>query len=225
MTKLKLRRDLSYCRIDDHLIFLDIQDDRYFRLTRDLESSLIAYLSGSDTPDSSIRTLVEQKILTDGSVNLDDATPARKTVPARSAMEEAARAEPASINQLLDTLTIVCSTQLQLKFRSLKNVLETLVSLREKRASQPSPRGPGQSRVLDLAATFRSARLYVPIDMCCLLDSIAMVKFLAKRELYADLVFGVTADPFSAHCWAQYRSTVLNDALGHALTFTPIRVI
>ena len=78
---------------------------------------------------------------------------------------------------------------------------------------------------MDTAAAFRSARPYVPIDTCCLLDSIAMITFLAKRQLHADLVFGVTADPFSAHCWAQYGTTVLNDALGHALTYTPIRVI
>lgn len=83
----------------------------------------------------------------------------------------------------------------------------------------------GEAHVLEAAAAFLSARLYVPIDMCCLLDSIAMIKFLAKRELHADLVFGVTGDPFSAHCWAQYGTTVLNDALGHALALTPIKVI
>jgi hypothetical protein len=140
-------------------------------------------------------------------------------------MEEAIHTKRTSIGEVMDTLTIVCSTRLQLKTRNLKQVLGKLASLRGRRTYRPSTSRHGESQVLDTAAAFRRARLYVPIDTCCLLDSIAMVKFLAKRGLRADLVFGVTATPFSAHCWAQYGAVVLNDALGHALAHTPIRVI
>ena len=59
----------------------------------------------------------------------------------------------------------------------------------------------------------------------CLLDSIALVRFLARRGLYAQLVFGVTDDPFSAHCWVQAGDLVLNDTVGDVSAHTPIRVI
>jgi hypothetical protein len=225
MTQLRLHRDLSYCRVDGHLIFLDIQKDRYFRLTECLESALITYLDSGYAPDSSIRRLIERKILIDGSIDSDYTPRSIAKIPTRSAMEEAVHAKRPSVGEALDTLAIVCSTQMQLKARGLKQVLGKLASLRGKRTSRPSTSRHGEPQVLDAAAAFRSARLYIPIDTCCLLDSIAMVRFLANRGLHADLVFGVTADPFSAHCWAQYGTTVLNDALGHALAHTPIRVI
>ena len=225
MTQLKLHGDLSYCKIDGHLIFLDVQNDRYFRLSECLESALFAYLDGGDSLDGNIRKLIERKILVDGSGNSGHIPSASKKIPTRSAMEEAVHAKRTSVSEVLDAAVIVCSTQLQLKAHNLKRVLDRLASGRGKWTSKSSPSSHSESQVLDAAAAFRSARLYVPIDTCCLLDSIAMITFLAKRKLYADLVFGVTADPFSAHCWAQYDATVLNDALGHALTHTPIRVI
>ena len=224
MAQLRLHRDLSYCKADDHLVLLDIQNDRYFRLSGCLASALIAYMDNGDAPGSSVRKLIERKILVDEPV-VSDCTPLLPIkTPTRSAMEEVVHRR-ASVSELLDTLAIVCSIQRQLKTRSLKQTLWNLASLREKRAPQTSMSRHGEAHVLEAAAAFRSARLYVPIDMCCLLDSIAMIKFLAKRGLHADLVFGVTGDPFSAHCWAQYGTTVLNDALGHALALTPIKVI
>ena len=225
MTQLRLHDDLSFCKVDGHLIFLDIENDRYFRLSECLESALITYLDGGYGPESNIRRLVDRKILIDGSSDSDYASSLSMKIPTRSSVEEAIRTKRTSISEALDTLAIVCSTQLQLKTRSLKKVLDELISLRERRTSRPSTSRHGEFQVAQAAAAFRSARLYVPIDTCCLLDSIALVKFLAKRELHADLVFGVTADPFSAHCWAQCGTTVLNDALGHALAHTPIRVI
>ncbi|MNN96111.1 hypothetical protein D3C81_2150420 [compost metagenome] len=52
-----------------------------------------------------------------------------------------------------------------------------------------------------------------------------MAKFLARRGLHADVVFGVIGDPFSAHCWLQAGTLVLNDSIGNIDTYTPIRAI
>lgn len=225
MTPLRLHGDLSYCKVEGHLIFLDIRNDRYFRLADRMESALIKYLEGGDGSDINIPGLIERKIL----IGMPDdvgRTPYPPTPsPTRSAMEEAGSAERANIRAALDALAVVCSTHLRLKTRSLKYVLDRLVAYRQRRTSQPSTSGRGESQVLDASAIFRSARPYVPINTCCLLDSIAMVKFLAKRRLHADLVFGVTGTPFSAHCWVQHGTFVLNDTVGHALAHTPIRVI
>lgn len=225
MTQLRLHRDLSYCQVDGHLIFLDIQNDRYFRLTGCMESALVNYRDDGDAPDRSIYSLIERKILIDGSVDSDCRPLLLTKTPTRSAMEDVVHTRRASVSELLDTLATVCSIQRQLKTRSLKQVLQNLASYRDKQTSKTSTSHPSEDHVLKAAAAFCRARLYVPIDTCCLLDSIAMIKFLAKRRLHADLIFGVTGTPFSAHCWAQHGTTVLNDALGHTSTFTPIRVI
>lgn len=225
MAQLELHRDLSYCMVDGHLIFLDIQNDRYFRLTERLESALVTYLDGGDLSCDSIHRLTEQKILVEGAADSGRTPPLSPETPTHSATEDAPRTRRASPTELLDTFAIVFSTQRQLKTRSLKWTLQKLASYRERRAARSSASRQDNGDLLAAAAVFRSARLVVPIDTCCLLDSIAMIKFLAKRALHANLVFGVARDPFSAHCWAQRGATILNDALGHALTFTPIRMI
>ena len=225
MTRLELHRDLSYCEVDDHLVFLDIENDRYFCLTERLESALVKYLRDGDTSCDSIRPLIDRKILVEGSADLGHPSNSTPPFPTRSATEDASSSRRANLRELLDTFAIVFSIQRQLKTRSLKQTLHSLTSYRQSRASQAFLTHQDDSHIMAASAAFRSARLYVPIDTCCLLDSIALITFLAKRALYADLVFGVARDPFSAHCWAQHGGTVLNDALGHAMTFTPIRVI
>ena len=76
--------------------------------------------------------------------------------------------------------------------------------------------------MLKAAETFRRARLYVPIETCCLLDSLSLIDFLSRRRLPARLVFGVTSDPFAAHCWVQAGEWVLNDLVGNVIAHTPI---
>lgn len=225
MTQLGLNRKLSYCTVDGHLIFLDVQHDRYFRLGASLEAALVAYLHDGDATDRDLHRLMAREILVDRRTGCSHMPPSIAP-PTRSAMEDEPHPERTCVRDMLDTLAIVCSTRLQLKGRSLQQVLGGLVSLRGQRASLSGASSHRDSNAANAAAAaFRSARLYVPIDTCCLLDSIALVRFMAKRGWRADLVFGVTADPFSAHCWAQYGTTVLNDALGHALAHTPVRVV
>lgn len=68
-------------------------------------------------------------------------------------------------------------------------------------------------------------RPLVPIEPICLLDAIAIVRFLAERGLYAHVVFGVTGTPFAAHSWAQAGELALNDTIGRITAHTPIRVV
>lgn len=223
MTPLRLRDGLSYCKVEGHLIFLDIHNDRYFRLAEETEHAFARHLNG-DGSDIDIQRLIERDILIDGTDGAGHASRSATDVPTHSAMEEVLPGHRRNAGAALDTLSAVCSTHLQLRTRRLKHVLDRLASYRMARTCKASACGGGERRVLEASASFRSARPFVPIDTCCLLDSVAMIKFLAKRGLHADLVFGVTADPFSAHCWVQHGTTVLNDTLGHVSAHTPIRV-
>jgi hypothetical protein len=111
----------------------------------------------------------------------------------------------------------------QLKVQHLK---PTLRALSEYRNSRTSPLVCNQEQRLSEAATaFNRVRPYVPIEMRCLVDSLSLVKFLAKRGLHAHLVMGVACDPFSAHAWVQHGSLVLNETVGTAQAHIPIRII
>jgi hypothetical protein len=49
-----------------------------------------------------------------------------------------------------------------------------------------------------------------------------MLEFLASYRFLPQVVFGVIADPFQAHCWLQEGNVVLNDDLERVGKYKPI---
>jgi len=147
--------------------------------------------------------------------------------PSSSALEQAPTVGKLTPGALLETASTVLLTRWQLRTRTLRHVLATMLSFRDRyttpTASEAIP--VVRQRLASVSAVFRRARLYVPIDTSCLLDSVAMVKFLARQGLYAHVVFGIASDPFSAHCWVQAEGLVLNDTIGNVKLHTPILVV
>lgn len=221
----RLPDDLSYCRVDEHIVFLDTRRDRYFRLSTKLERAFLAYIDGGHDPEIDADDLIARNILV-----ADPAfamiAPATVERPTRSAVEGVPHTDRLRYAALSEILVIVCGTRLKLATRNLSDILTELTVYRDSRISKPStPTENDIERLSDAASAFWRARLYVPIKPLCLLDSLSMVKFLAKRHLFANIVFGVTSDPFTAHSWVQYFDFVLSDTLGHATAHTPIRVV
>lgn len=65
--------------------------------------------------------------------------------------------------------------------------------------------------IFRLTQAFNSMRPLYPRPYLCLFDSLALLDFLAHWNLFPTWVFGVSADPFEAHCWVQERDVVLCD--------------
>lgn len=225
MTHYIVRDDLSFCRVGEHFIFLDIINDRYFSLPHPMEQAFASHLAGKQTPGPDISGLIEQHILVDQRSTI---TGKRRSInpAARSAMEAPPSAEKLRAFELLEVLVIVLRTWLELKFFHLKHVLDDLCDDRPLNAAEVAPPTPLlERRLSNAAAIYRHARLYVPLDIRCLLDSVAMARFLRRRQLRTHVVFGVALDPFSAHCWVQVDDFVLNDTVGNVNAHTTIRVV
>lgn len=220
-----LRDDISYCRIGERLVFLDVGSDRYFHLPGPLEQALTAHLDGTGCSRSQLDQLIERAILVPATVAVSDDRSSIRPV-SRSAMEAASEPQRFRLSERLEVFTTVLVTRIALKFSTLKKVLEGLQAARRFRTTSSAQREAFPERqILDASAAFRRARLYVPIDMRCLLDSIAMARFLLRRGIPAHIVFGVALDPFSAHCWVQVDDLVLNDSVGNVASHTPIRIV
>jgi hypothetical protein len=148
-------------------------------------------------------------------------------VPTRSALEEAPRKTKCQVATLVHVCATLCWTRWQLKTRRLKTTLGALELIwhREALEHATDPNESLERRAADTARTFLQARIYAPVETSCLLDSLALVKFLARQGLRAHIVFGVTGDPFSAHCWVQVKDMVLSDTAGNVNAYTPIRVV
>ena len=218
------RADLSFCRVDGHFVFLDIESDRYFALPAGLERAYASFLADGTCAEPDLRRLVQLGILTPG------AGPVHRTsttveAARHSALERFAETSPLRLRDLLEVATIVLSTRLRLAACPLKAILGRLCADRSACAGRPSAdRQRARRDLASAVATFRRARAYVPVSTRCLLDSISIVRFLARRGLTASIVFGVTRAPFSAHCWAQSEALMLNDSVGNVTAYTPIHV-
>ena len=227
-----LREDLSFCDAGGRLVFLDIASDRYLRLPPALEATLVAYLSAEPPAALDLTELVERKILVDRpSGSRSNSTPSTEA-PRRSAMENPFHVRPVRMSEVFEIFAIVLHTRLKLKRRPFREVLDILADgkLSPTNCIQTSQASPThehehEHRIIDAAAVFRRIRLYVPVGMRCLVDSVAMARFLRRRSLHAHVVFGVAVDPFSAHCWVQAGDLVLNDTLGNVTSHIPIRVV
>ncbi|PPU42764.1 lasso peptide biosynthesis B2 protein [Xanthomonas arboricola] len=224
MHRYTLRNDLSFCRIGERLVFLDVGNDRYFRLPQALEHSLLAYLAHDPVSDLEIDDLVGRGLLVERAQAT--AGPQLPVMPvARSAMEMPVTARRPQLLERLEVLALVLSTRLALKRSPLSRVLGSLSAGAQGRGMQQRSLAGLEQRLTDAASVFRRARLWVPVEMRCLLDSVALARFLRRRQLDAQLVFGVALDPFSAHCWVQTGDLVLNDTVGNVHAHTPIRVV
>jgi hypothetical protein len=218
-----LRPGLSYCMIDGQAIFLDIDEDRYFRLDGTLQDAFVAYVNSDGVPATWADALIDRAILVPGPAI--HVRPDRLPAPCRSSLELTAASTHATVTAVLHVFASVWRMSRQLATRSLRDILEELVIYRNRHKLCAASSDSQEERTIDIAGLFARSRLYVPVKTCCLLDSLAMTRYLAGHGVPANIVFGVTRDPFSAHCWVQYGDLVLNDTVGNVNAHTPIRVI
>lgn len=223
----RLRDGVSFCQVDGCLVFLDLDADRYFRLSPHLERTLRSLLKGDGSPEEDAHELVRRNVLT----FLPDRETRRPSktieVPTRSLLESTSGPARSSASVTLEVLGVVAWTQLMLKSRRLDSIIQRTSAFRQRSTAGPPSTvdEPPSQRLREATHQFMRSRLSVPIETCCLLDSLALVSFLARRGLPANLVFGVALDPFAAHCWVQAGTWVLNDTLGNVVAHTPIREV
>lgn len=224
----QLNKDVSYCHLDGRVIFLDIDKDCYFQLSNTLERCFLDFAGGASTAETDLSALARHNILSKGGSAPDRTPSATLPLPSRSVPETAGLEAHLSMSAIHDSFVSVATMHWRLKRRKLKYVLENLCRYRRERlmALPASCNGTDtESRVVEAAATFNRIRPFVPITSRCLIDSLSLVAFLAKRGLPASLVIAVACDPFSAHAWAQHGNIVLNDTVGNTWAYMPIRVI
>lgn len=217
MRTLELHDHVSFCRAAGQLVLLDVRSDRYFRLPAALGQALLEHLEGRAVPSADLETLVARGILTDEPVRRPTTRPT--TLPAMSAMESSRERVTLDFGSCVEIFLLVIAGRAELRFRPLHRILESLEHAGSRRADTC------RMTVRTAAARFRLARLFVPVEPRCLVDSIALTRFLRRRGFDTRMVFGVALDPFSAHCWVQSDDLVLNDSVGNVTSHTPIRAV
>ena len=202
-----------HCPIDGRVVALDLRTTRYFLVRGASGTALVQWQDGMrrQLADDAFDDLIAHGyVLREPTGNRDLA--ACDAISPTSRFETgptcAKRADLAFLSWLLG------STRLRIATGSLARGLRPL----QKRAGQM--RVQDREELAKRMGRFVAARPAIPLSRSCLLDSVALYLFL--RDSRVELVFGVSIEPFAAHCWLERDNFLLNDELDHVRHFTPI---
>lgn len=214
---------VSFCVDGGRPIFLDLHKDRYFALAGEAASAFSRLAAGQQLAEQhrmALETLVRGGVLQPN----DHGTilpPCSRTPPSSAGLigKPAGSAAP---GQLAAAVWELCASRLAL----LTLGLARTVALLERQKSRVRHEDSSvEERLGAVILSFRTATLLFTSHNRCLPRSVALMRRLLDCGCAADLVFGVMARPFQAHCWVEYQGAVLNDLCDHVAHFTPIRVI
>jgi hypothetical protein len=217
----QLHPHVTFCIIDGKAIFLDLGRDRYFALDEQAAGvfSLILEPSAGHPPDEDVDALVRHGLgeRVAGEVRVE-AAPA--SVPHRSVLQSGQPAAGISARGVVEVGAALFLARRAVRTGRLKSVIDRLGArnARGRRSGDPD-------RARELARTFLANRPVVPLAHNCLIDSLALMRFLARRNAHARLVFAVKLHPFAAHAWVQTDEELLNEHSDAAAEFTPILVV
>ena len=228
------------CVNDDHVVFLDLKDDRYWAV----EASQTARLNGLvpgwpvQPPDGAVaagadaeeearqvaEALAEQGILSRSEISGKAATPVRATPPARELLsaQEYGSTSPSAAT-LLRFVTASIAAKTALRRGPFEKVVQRFIARKRAAVVHAAPLNFARAREL-VESFFRLRVFFFSSKNECLFDSLALLNFLARYRIYPDWVFGVQARPFAAHCWVQQDDIVFNDTIEHVSGYTPIMV-
>ncbi len=213
LTPMQLPPHLSFCRVQDRLVFLDIEQDRYFALGGDLTQAFEALLDGS--ADSDARGVLEQcGLVVPGAGKTIE--PCAASIPKASWLDHLPPS--ASPARVLGLAWAFARMHARLRRHGLARPAAQLAALRENAA----PRANDDQLAAAVGAYDRLCLLRGTHDLC-LPHSLALATSLARCGYAAEVVLGVQMRPFGAHCWVEYRDQLVSDRYDRVRSYTPIR--
>lgn len=214
----RLDTDVTVAVSAGRAVFLDVARDRYAMLPPHLDAYFAAWLAepAGPMPHACFDALAARLAL-DG--RYESLRPSRVSlgIPYDVSGSALSGVRP-GLGQVLGVASVVMRARRALRRSPLRANLE------RRRAAL----GHGLARLVDRretalrAAVYHAARPFAPAGRVCLLDSLALIDWLGDDAGQAQLVLGVTAYPFGAHCWVQTRQALLGDAPDTIARYAPI---
>lgn len=242
----QLSDDVYFCVSDMRIVFLDLRRNKYFCLSRHnsvVANRLLAQVTKPDPkPDTELtygntltvsrddddgmnalaRALFEGGLLTQGQHRISKNVANPVTAPLDSILKQPQPHWTVRTLPIASFFHAAVVASWKLRWYSLQQTVE---SVRNRQNGRTPVQQSRHHELYRLVAAFHHLRPYYGRKYLCLYDSLALLEFLARHRLFPQWVFGVTAEPFSAHCWVQDKSCVLNDSVECVRGYTPIMVV
>ena len=210
---MELHPDLSFCRVQDQFVFLNLAQDRYFSLGQDLAHAFGALLDGMAEPQS-LALLEKRGIVVTGVANPIVSCEGRSL---KASMLDLA-AGSTSVARVATLAVGFALMRTKLRRHGIAGPATELAAARN--SAKPSHDGAelgATARAYDWLCLVRGAH------NLCLPHSLALAIDLARKGYAAEVVLGVQLRPFAAHCWVECQGTLVNDRFDRVRSYTPIR--
>lgn len=215
-----LREGLSFCRVEDRLLFLDLPADRYFCLSREAERA-IARLCAERAGEAGDSAILERLARAGMLVESGEDRPLTPCPAPPAATHSLVGSGPApGATDIGAALWHLALAGIELRFAGLARTLA-----RVKRRKRRVAARPGAERIGRVAAAFEACNALVSAHDRCLPRSLAITHRLIGVGARPHLVLGVKLGPFQAHAWVQCGDTLINERVEVARPFTPILVL
>ncbi|SHL51749.1 Transglutaminase-like superfamily protein [Sphingobium sp. YR657] len=217
---MKLRDGLFWCRCPGRIVFLDLEQDRYFSLSPRLEEQFVRWSGGQECDPEMLMRLDRCGVLTAGDSSVSR-LPGQFSPPVRDFGDELAPLTAVSMGDIARAAI----AQLRARRAIERSPVRDLLSKCRREAGDMSVRPADELAAQQIAAAFSiTARLIRSVDQC-LPRALAAWNLCLRRALDARLIFGVRSDPFAAHCWVQCGDAVIVGDLEQVRMFTPILAV
>lgn len=233
---LALAPHVRACRVDDQVILLDLIHGRYHGVAGPQVDALAEFVQGWPTAsqpamaprENSLQPQSAGPLIERGLVIPGHGRPiAVERLPEPAVAIEGwgeSSTQGFGVGKWLQLIGGASWSAFQLRTCTLERIART-VAFRRLVHAGPDAQAVNPERLQSTVSAYRRAR---PIVMTskdrCLLDSLALIRFLAAERLFPHWVIGVKTRPFGAHAWVQLGALVLNDRLERVRRFTPILV-
>jgi hypothetical protein len=223
MTTMSDQRGLSFCRVGDSCVFLDLAADRYFALSADANEAFLAYLTMGSCAPHAFKALAEAGILTRGDGEQVPAceVQACEARPSRHALPHPSRAP---LSQVLRAILQRGRWARMLARQPLAACVSLIQSRRMALPLRAKPHPDDLAVLARLGQAYRQAALLWSEYEQCLGTSLALADDAIRIGEPAHLVFGVQTGPFQAHCWVEAHGLLVSERPDRVERFTPILV-
>jgi hypothetical protein len=230
-----LSKHTFICLADNHYVFLDLRSDEYSCLDRTQSDILKRLLNGHrivddhssnirlhETADSASSAVVQTLLKKGLAVNraTDGKIPTLPFIapPAASLMDVSDKPRPAiNSGHVWHFFSAAAAASKNLRWGSIERTVRTVEDRKSACGNVLE-----SCAITDLFEIFQTLRPYYPRPYLCLFDSLALLHFLARYDVFPLWVYGVTLEPFNAHCWIQAGDFVVNDTVDNVCNYTPI---
>lgn len=236
-----LSKHTFFCLADDHYVFLDLRNDEYLCLGRAHtnaikslqnghpvfdESSTGIWLQDSDNSDTSavIQALLQKELLVCKETHGKRPTPVQVETPLASMKVGSEKPRPViGPAHVWNFFFAAAAASKSLRWNSIEHTVRKVENRKSARIAAAA--AVDNDVVTDMFDIFQTLRPYYPRSYLCLFDSLALLHFLARYDVFPQWVYGVRLEPFHAHCWVQAGDLVINDIIDNVRDYTPIMCI